>query len=107
MRAWLPVHLSLMRLVASPEAVAFVREHGGRLFVWTERTGCCSGVTVRLKASTAPDPGREFRSAPANDQIELFFPEHLGRLPDELHLELHGRRRQRIDAYWNGCSWVT
>ena len=95
-----------MRLVASPEAVAFVREHGGRLFVWTERTRCCSGATIRLKASIAPDPGHEFRPAPPNDQIELFVPEHLGSLPDELHLELHGRRRRRIDAYWNGCAWV-
>jgi hypothetical protein len=41
-----------------------------------------------------------------SDQIELFFPEGLVRLPQELHLELRGRRRQRIEAYWDGCAWV-
>ena len=98
--------LAVVRLVASSEAVAFIREHGGRLFVWPERTRCCSGAAIRLKASVEPGPGREFGPAHPNDQIELFFPLQLGQPPDELHLELHGRRHPRIDAYWNGCAWV-
>jgi hypothetical protein len=27
-------------------------------------------------------------------------------VPDELHVELHGRRRPQIRAYWNGCAYV-
>jgi hypothetical protein len=94
-----------MRLVAPPDALTFVRANGGRLFVWTESTRCCSGLTTRLKASTEPDPGREFRSVPS-DQLDVFFPERLARLPQELHLELKGRRRRRLEAYWDGCAWV-
>ena len=94
-----------MRLVASPEAIAFVRARGGRLFVWTESTRCCSGLSTRLKAQTEPDSERAFRRVPS-DQIDVFFPERLGRLPEELHLELRGRRRQRIEAYWDGCAWM-
>jgi len=28
-----------MNVVASPEALSFVHEHGGRLFVWLQKAG--------------------------------------------------------------------
>ena len=30
-----------MKVLAAPDAETFVREHGGRLYVWTDRTRCC------------------------------------------------------------------
>jgi hypothetical protein len=52
-----------------------------------------------------PDERVDFRRA-AVDELELYLPATLGRLPDELHLELRGRRRKRVEAYWDGCAFV-
>jgi hypothetical protein len=92
-----------VRVVASPEALGFVSERGGRLFVWTRTQRCCHGVT-RLEAATEPPPQRRFRRVPA-DGLELYLPAGLDRLPDELVVEARGRRR-RVEAYWDGCAWV-
>jgi hypothetical protein len=40
------------------------------------------------------------------DGIQLFVRPVGGRLPEELHLDIKGRRRPRVRAYWNGCAYV-
>ena len=94
-----------MRVTATPEAADLVRERGGRLYVWPRTGRCCRSVTW-LETATEPEGGRAFRLAYADD-FELYVPRHLGRLPDELEVDVRGRRRRRIEAYWNGCAWVT
>ena len=44
-----------MRVVASPEAVAFVRERGGRLFMWPQTDGAAAASCTRLESSTEPE----------------------------------------------------
>jgi len=29
-----------------------------------------------------------------------------GRVPDMLEIGLHGRRRPRVEAYWDGCRFA-
>jgi len=94
-----------VRLVASSDALSFVREHGGRLYVWTRTQRCCRGAAL-LEASTEPRRGREFRRVPT-DGLELYVPVGLQRLPNELVVEAHGRWRQRLRAYWDGCAWIS
>jgi hypothetical protein len=43
--------------------------------------------------------------APAIVESAVLFPEATARLPDELHVEAHGRRR-RVEVYWDGCAYV-
>lgn len=90
-----------MKVVATPEAVALVRERGGRLYVWrTPRTRCCAGMTF-LRAAEKRPRGIEFRRYPF-DPFEL----HLAGManpPAALELGVH---RNRVKAYWNGCAWV-
>ena len=45
-------------------------------------------------------------SREANQGFEQYLDASLPRLSDELHLEL-SRFRRRVEAYWNGCAWVT
>jgi hypothetical protein len=90
---------------ASPDVAALVGQRGGRLFVWADRMACCGG-DVRV-LSTAADPPRgphHFRLFDA-DGFHLFFDP--GRLaePDELQLAVRGRRRPRIEAFWDGCAF--
>jgi hypothetical protein len=91
-----------MRIKASPEALALVAEHGGRLYVWAHRGRCCGGTTF-LETSTEPGE-RPYRRVPA-DGLELYFDARL-REPDELELDVGGRLRKHVHAYWDGCAYV-
>ncbi len=93
-----------MRLVASENVLRHIRERSGALYVWAGSERCCRGRTTVLEASTEP-PARDFRLV-EHGEIDVFFAATLAREPDELHLELRGRRSPRIAAYWNGCAWV-
>ncbi len=94
-----------MRVVASSEAVAFVRGRGGRLFLWPTRTRCCRFVTWRLESSTEPRSDRKFRRVPA-DGFELYLPAHMTREPEELEIELRRFPRRHVEGYWNGLAWI-
>ena len=91
-----------MRLVVSEPAAELINERGGRLFVRMKKTRCCGALTT-LVTSSEPPEGIEFRRVSGADAIEVFLPAHLGRMPDELHVDVH---RRRVEAYWNGCAWV-
>ena len=92
-----------MRVVVSAPAAEVIEAQGGRLYVWPKRSRCCGGTTT-LAAATSPPVGKDFRKHDT-PSFELFLPTHLAGLPDELHVDAHGRSR-RIEAYWNGCAWV-
>jgi hypothetical protein len=93
-----------MEVVASSEARKLVQEQGGSLFVWTKRGRCCSPITYLHASTEAPGKG-EFRRLEAED-IELFIAAGNRELPERLEIEVRGRRRPRIAAYWNGCAYV-
>jgi hypothetical protein len=94
-----------MRVVASDQAAELIAERGGRLYVWLTKGSCC-GAVMTLAAASEPKPGKEFRAVAVTDRFELYVPSALARLPDELHLEVR-RFPRRIEAYWDGCAWVT
>jgi len=53
-----------MRVEASPEAIRFVQEHGGKLYVWAKRSRCCHGSITFLETSSEPGE-RPFRRVEA------------------------------------------
>jgi hypothetical protein len=93
-----------VEVIASRAAVEFVRERGGKLFVWSKSCRCCRGAMTFLEASTEPDERHAFRHVPA-DGIELYV--DLTRLPEELEIDVNGRFHRKVRAYWEGCAWVT
>lgn len=99
-----------MRIVASPAAEDHIARRGGQLWVWVQPRRCCGGPAF-LEAATDP-PQHLRRGVPTRfDRVEGgAFVVHLAHgnlaVPDELHVELHGRRRPQIHAYWNGCAYV-
>jgi hypothetical protein len=94
-----------VRVVASDPACELVEESGGRLYVWLKKDRCCVG-SIRLLTASSPPHGRDFRRVEGCERFELYLPAQLGRLPDELHVEAR-RLPRRLEAYWNGCAWVT
>ena len=93
-----------MRVVASEPARGLIAERGGSLYVRLKSGRCCGGLT-RLVTSTEPAAGVEFRRVDEERGFDLFVPAQLGRLPDELHVEVD--RRSRLEAFWDGCAWVS
>lgn len=95
-----------MRVVLTPEVDELVRERGGRLFVWVDPRRCCGGgVTFLSTASAPPEGGHAFRHVDA-DGFDLFFDPGRSEPPSELLLDVRGRRRKRVEAYWNGCVFA-
>jgi len=93
-----------MRVVVSESAGELIQARGGRLYVWLKRAQCCRGVTT-LTTASEPPAEKTFRRVESRESFELYVPTGLVRLPDELHLDV-GRRRRRVEAYWDGCVWV-
>jgi hypothetical protein len=94
-----------MNVVASPEVGAFIRDHGGRLFVRTDTRRCCGGALTFLEADAAPRDDRSYQRIDAG-AFELWFAAGHAAPPDELRLELKGRRRRHVEAYWDGCVFA-
>ncbi len=87
--------------VATAEAVAFLRERGGRLFAW-KLPGRCSGQP-NLAAPPRANPRRESRLAAA-EPLDAHLRVGLTP-PGELQVQVR-RFRRRVAAYPNGCSLV-
>jgi hypothetical protein len=96
---------AVVRVVVSDPAYELVEQRGGRLYVWLKKDRCCGG-TIRLRTATSPPQDKDFRRVESCERFELYLPAQMGRLPDELHVEA-GRFPRRLEAYWNGCAWVT
>jgi hypothetical protein len=94
-----------VNVLASEPAADLIAERGGRLYVWVERSRCCSPSLRLVTATEEPRGERVFRRVAGFDRFQLFLPEKLAPLPDELHIEARKHPR-RVEAYWNGCAWI-
>jgi hypothetical protein len=96
-----------MRVDVSADAAEFVRAQGGQLWVWAARPRmCCGGSPAYLHAATAaPSELRGFRQVRSTG-LDLWFRAPAGRLPDFLEIGVRGKRHPRVEAYWDGCSYV-
>ncbi len=92
-------------VLAEPSVADAIRERGGKLFVRTDARRCCGGGITYLVTAPEPEPGRTYRRFDA-EGFELFLDPGGRVAPDELHLDVRGRRRKRIEAYWNGCLYA-
>ena len=96
-----------MRVEASPEAIGFVAGHGGRLWVWSAHPRmCCAGTPAYMHAATEEPPDLSgFIRVPAAG-LELWFRRRGELVPDVLEIGVRGKRRPRIEAYWDGCLFA-
>ena len=95
-----------MDIRASDEVVAFVREHGGSLYVWTSTHRCCSGpLTLLETAVEAPGRGSHAFRRVAAGGFDVLLDTGRRRAPRELVLELN-RRRTKVNAFWDDVAFV-
>jgi hypothetical protein len=109
-----------MKIVTSDAAVAFIRERGGKVWVWLDPRRGLVGSYVWLEAHPEP-PGASKRSSFTRsskrphrfetleaDGIEVHYAFAQLEPPDELHFDVKGlgAKRKRLEAYWNGCVFA-
>ena len=94
------------RIRATDEARAAIKAAGGTLYVWTSEHACCSGpLTLLETATSAPTKKpRRFERVSAGG-FDVLYDRGLRRRPDELVIELRGRRG-RVVAFWNDQAFV-
>lgn len=90
------------QLVVSAEAAGYVRAHGGKLYIWTQRQVCCRGRTTRRAYADVEEPeGRSFRRASsAGTDIECYLA--VGVSPPEITVAMSRLGERRPVAHWPG-----
>jgi len=109
-----------VKVVTTPKAETFIRERGGKVWVWLDPRRGLVGSYVWLEAHCEP-PGtsRKSRFTRSSKRPHRFsvttdagveVHHDFGRLdpPEELHFDVKGWRKgtQRLEAYWNGVIFV-
>jgi hypothetical protein len=81
-----------------------VATRGGTVFLRVRHNRCCSGGLTFLDASTSADRDLEYETVnAANPEVRLF---HLGSvLPEKVSVEVRGKVRPHLVAYWDGCAF--
>jgi len=93
-------------VIASAEAVQYMKGHGSVLYVRARRHRYCGGTLTLLDATpTAPADAPDFLPV-GTDALDVRLRCAPGeRLPHELAIELRGRLRPRLVAYWDGHAF--
>ena len=94
-----------MQVLSTPEARSFIHERGGLLFVWVKRHGSIRGVLRLLRSSTEPPRDAFEWQRVETKGFVLFLPPGL-RKPRELHVEIRGFLRRRVEVFWEGCAFI-
>jgi hypothetical protein len=99
-----PGEEEIVRVEVSSEAAGLIRQHGGRLWVWAARPAlCCGGTPAYMHAATEQPPGLSGFTLVSGQDMAIWFRAPAGRVPDLLEIGVRGRRRPRVEAYWDGC----
>lgn len=95
-----------MEVQISDPARRYLVSHGGTVFVRTHSYRCCSaGSLTLLDVETTPPPDAlEFDQVDCGDIDVRFFGGRNGQ-PGELQIEMRGRFRPHLVAYWDGCAY--
>jgi hypothetical protein len=94
-----------VRVQISAAAAEFARRNGGQIWVWADRKSCC-GAPAWMRAATAQPEGRTgfvMLDAAGTEGLDVYFRTVAGQRPEVLEIDLTGKRRAQIAAYWDGC----
>lgn len=84
-----------MPVVADPDAVAFITERGGRLYVYADKAGL-----KHVKTEAPDDPSIHFEQINA-DGFVMFVEDTIVQ-PDTWQVKFHRMPHHRVDVLWDG-----
>jgi len=94
-----------MDVTISDNAKNYVIDRGGTVYVRTTHNRCCSGTLTKFDITTdEPADSDRFSTWNANG-VDVRYLTGSGSSPNELSIDLKGRRRPRLEAYWDGCLY--
>jgi hypothetical protein len=94
-----------VEILISEAAASHIARHGGAVFVRPQAHRCCTGGLTLLDASTSSPPDAAAFDSIRAHGIDVRFASGPGGRPDQLHIELRGRRRPHPVALWDGCAY--
>lgn len=112
-----------MQVTATPEASAFIESNGGVAYVKARHQRCCHGTMTMLEITTSmpkdpakyqptgtspggPGPDvRYWRDVPPNTAPGFEHRTQPRTGPSEITIELRGRKRPHLVAFWDGCFY--
>jgi hypothetical protein len=89
----------------SDQAREFIAARGGTLYLRVRHNRCCSGGLTFLDATTSAhrDDERYQRLNGEHPDVRLL---HLGSvLPAKVNVEVRGKVRKHLVAFWDGCAY--
>lgn len=88
----------------SDQAREYVAARGGTLFLRVRHNRCCSGGLIFLDASASAhgDSDRYERVSEASPEVRL-FPATV--VSSHTSVEVRGKVRPHLVAYWDGCAY--
>ena len=97
--------LEPVQVTATPDLVTHVQEHGGSLFVRSQRRHLSRGVSFLRAATKEPRSLAGYEVFVVEGILVLtHFPVRMR--PQELHLSMEGRRKPHPVVSWDGCAFV-
>jgi hypothetical protein len=84
-----------MTVVADPDAVRFIAEHGGRVYVYADRAGM-----KQVKTEAPHDPSLQFEQINGYG-FQLFVETDIVR-PETWNVKLRHLPHQHVDVLWDG-----
>lgn len=81
----------------------FIRDRGGRLFVWTQRQAACGRTSLRTQVSFEEPREGDFISIFECEDVKLFLA--TGAIPAEVTVRMLRFARQLVVAFWPCCMY--
>jgi hypothetical protein len=89
----------------SDQARQYVAERGGTIFLRVRHNRCCSGGLTFLDASTSAERDAEHYKTVLESDPRVRLLETGSVLPHTVSVEMRGRLRPHLVAYWDGCAY--
>jgi len=99
------LRIEITDIELSDQAREFVAARGGTLYLRVRHDRCCSGGLTFLDAATSvPREGGRYETLSEETPTVRLF--HRGSvLPAKVSVEVRGKLRPRLVAYWDGCAY--
>jgi len=96
-----------MEVILDRRAQAYVEAGGGDLYLWASSSRCCHGGLAMLRTALERPEALEGFSRVPHPMVGVWFRGHRALTdPEQVVVELHGKRGPRLKAFWNGCVYA-
>jgi hypothetical protein len=89
----------------SDQAREFVNSRGGTIFLRVRHNRCCSGGLTYLDASTNASDNAQSYEHVLDGNPKVLLHNRGSVLPSSVSVEVRGRLKPHLVAYWDGCAF--